>query len=162
MVLSYRTDLNNGHRLLASLAGNLNDLEVTDIKNGNLEVETFFGGREVSLLEDAAPASKFALNISYIMEKVNLNLAATNFVKVSYFSFDNVTPVVYDAKTVFDFTATFDFSENINFTLGLNNIFNTYPTQQVASDNTDSGGYFDAVQMGFGGSYYFARLGFNF
>ncbi|MEM6804457.1 MAG: TonB-dependent receptor [Bacteroidota bacterium] len=162
VVLSYRTDLPNGHRLLASLAGNLNDLEVTDIKNGNLEVETFFGGREVSLLEDAAPASKFALNVSYIMDKLNLNLAATNFGKVSYFSFDNVTPVVYDAKTVFDFTATLDISENINFTLGLNNIFNTYPTQQIASDNTDSGGFFDAVQMGFGGSYYFARLGFNF
>ncbi|MEM8888501.1 MAG: TonB-dependent receptor [Bacteroidota bacterium] len=162
VVLSYRTDLDNGHRFLASLAGNLNDLEVTDIKNGNLEVETFFGGREVSLLEDAAPASKFALNLNYITDNFNINLGATNFGKVSYFSFDNVTPVVYDAKTVFDLTGTVYFSKEINLTLGINNIFNTYPTQQIASDNTDSGGYFDAVQMGFGGTYYFARLGFNF
>ncbi|MDW3652286.1 MAG: TonB-dependent receptor [Bacteroidia bacterium] len=162
VVLSYRTDLDNGHRFLASLAGNLNDLEVTGIKNGNLEVETFFGGREVSLLEDAAPSSKFALNLNYITDNFNINLGATNFGKVSYFSFDNVTPVEYDAKTVFDLTGTVYFSGNVNFTLGLNNIFNTYPTQQIASDNTDSGGYFDAVQMGFGGSYYFARLGFNF
>lgn len=162
VVLSYRTDLDNGHRFLASLAGNLNDLEVTDIKNGNLEVETFFGGREVSLLEDAAPASKFALNLNYITDNFNINLGATNFGKVSYFSFDNVTPVIYDAKTVFDLTGTVYFSKEINLTLGINNIFNTYPTQQIASDNTDSGGYFDAVQMGFGGTYYFARLGFNF
>lgn len=162
VVLSYRTDLDNGHRFLASLAGNLNDLEVTGIKNGNLEVETFFGGREVSLLEDAAPSSKFALNLNYITDNFNINLGATNFGKVSYFSFDNVTPVEYDAKTVFDLTGTVYFSGNVNLTLGLNNIFNTYPTQQIASDNTDSGGYFDAVQMGFGGSYYFARLGFNF
>jgi iron complex outermembrane receptor protein len=164
IVLSYRASLDNGNTLTATLAGNLNDLEVTDVKGTSqiTDLETFFGGRERSLLEDAAPASKFALNLNYSMDKLNIGLAATQFGKVSYFSFDNTTPVEYDAKAVFDLTATAKLSGNTDFTLGLNNIFNTYPTQQVASDNTDSGGYFDAVQMGFGGAYYYARLGFSF
>ena len=162
VVLSYRASLDNGSSLTATLAGNLNDLEVTDVKNGILDPDIFFGGRERSLLEDAAPASKFALSLNYNVNKFNIGLGATQFGKVSYFSFDNVTAVEYDAKAVFDLTATVAFSDNLNFTLGLNNIFNTYPTQQIASNDTDSGGYWDAVQMGFGGAYYYARFGFSF
>lgn len=162
IVLSYRADLGNGDVLKASLAGNLNDLEVTDVKNGNLDLDTFFGGRERSLLEDAAPNSKFVLNLAYEADKINAGVTGTLFGEASYFSFDNVTPVVYESKAVFDLFGTVKFNEKLNFTIGLNNIFNTYPTQQIASDNTDSGGYFDAVQMGFGGAYYYGRLGFSF
>ena len=162
IVLSYRAALGNGNGLSATLAGNINNLEVTEVKNGNLDGDTFFGGREQSLLEDAAPKSKFALSLNYDMDKFNVGINSTLFGAVSYLSFDNVTPVEYASKAVFDLTATAELSKSLNFTLGLNNIFNTYPTQQIASDNTDSGGYFDAVQMGFGGAYYYARLGFSF
>lgn len=164
VVLSYGLGLDNGHKLSATLAGNLNDLEVTDVKGTSqiTDLETFFGGRERSLLEDAAPASKFALNLNYDTGKFNFGLAGTQFGAVSYKSFDNVTPVEFASKAVFDVTASAKISKSLNFTVGLNNIFNTYPTQQVASDDTDSGGYFDAVQMGFGGAYYYARVGFSF
>ena len=162
VVLSYRAKMDNKASILTTLAGNYNVLEVTDVKNGELDEDTFFGGREKSLLEDAAPAVKAALSLTYDSKKFNLSASSTYFGEVSYFSFDNVTPVVYEPKAVVDFTGTAKFSEKLNLTLGLNNLLNVYPTQQVASENTDSGGYFDAVQMGFGGAYYFARLGFNF
>ena len=162
VVLSYRAELGAQQSLTATLAGNLNQLEVTDVKNGNLDEATFFGGRERSLLEDAAPNSKFALSLNYDAGRVNVGLNSTLFGAVSYLSFDNETPVEYASKAVFDATVTADLVKGLNLTLGLNNIFNTYPTQQIASDNTDSGGYFDAVQMGFGGAYYYARLGFAF
>jgi len=161
VVLSYKADLGD-NSLTATLAGNLNKLEVTEVKNGNLDGSIFFGNRERSLLEDAAPASKFALNLNYTTDKLNVGFAGTYFGDVSYFSFDNTTVVDYAAKTVFDLTGTYNLSQRLNFTIGLNNIFNTYPTQQDANNDTDSGGYFDAVQMGFGGSYYYARVGFAF
>jgi iron complex outermembrane receptor protein len=41
-------------------------------------------------------------------------------------------------------------------------LFNIYPDQQDEQGNTEAGGYWDAVQMGFNGAYYYARLGFNF
>ena len=161
VVLSYKAALGD-NSLTATLAGNLNKLEVTEVKNGNLDGSIFFGNRERSLLEDAAPASKFALNLNYTTDKLNVGFAGTYFGDVSYFSFDNTTVVDYAAKTVFDLTGTYNLSQRLNFTIGLNNIFNTYPTQQDANNDTDSGGYFDAVQMGFGGSYYYARVGFAF
>jgi len=161
VVLSYKAAL-GVNSLTATLAGNLNKLEVTEVKNGNLDGSIFFGNRERSLLEDAAPASKFALNLNYTTDKLNVGFAGTYFGDVSYFSFDNTTVVDYAAKTVFDLTGTYNLSQRLNFTIGLNNIFNTYPTQQDANNDTDSGGYFDAVQMGFGGSYYYARVGFAF
>ena len=113
-------------------------------------------------MEDAAPASKIALNLGYDTDKFNIGLASTLFGKVSYFSFDNTTEVNYASKAVFDLTATAKMSDNLDFTLGLNNIFNTYPTQQSAFDDTDSSAYWDAVQMGFAGAYYYARFGFSF
>ena len=161
VVLSYKAALGD-NSLTATLAGNLNKLEVTEVKNGNLDGSIFFGNRERSLLEDAAPASKFALNLNYTTDKLNVGFAGTYFGDVSYFSFDNTTVVDYAAKTVFDLIGTYNLSQRLNFTIGLNNIFNTYPTQQDANNDTDSGGYFDAVQMGFGGSYYYARVGFAF
>jgi len=162
VVLSYKIDLVNQSNLSFTLAGNLNDLDVTNISNGNLDQETFFGPREQSLLEDAAPSSKFAFNATYTAPKFNASVALTRFGEVSYLSFDNATRVNYESKFTTDVTVTARLSENINFTLGSNNLFNVYPTQQIASDNTDSGGFWDSVQMGFGGAYYFARVGFSF
>ena len=162
MVLSYKLDLANRSDLSFTLAGNFNSLEVTDVSNGDLDLETFFGGREQSLLEDAAPSSKFAFNAVYSRPKFSASLGLTRFGEVSYLSFDNATRVNYESKITTDLTLTASLSDNINFTLGSNNLFNVYPTQQIASDNTDSGGFWDSVQMGFGGAYYFARIGFSF
>ncbi len=162
VVLSYKLDLANRSDLSFTLAGNFNSLEVTDVSNGNLDLETFFGGREQSLLEDAAPSSKFAFNAVYSRPKFSASLGLTRFGEVSYLSFDNATRVNYESKITTDLTLTASLSDNINFTLGSNNLFNVYPTQQIASDNTDSGGFWDSVQMGFGGAYYFARIGFSF
>jgi len=154
---------------LIGLPQNLIDELFAELENEIIEsvvneefVQTFFGPRERSLLEDAAPAYKVALNVNYDIGKFNFGAAGTQFGSVSYISFDDVTPVNYAAKAVFDITASVNIADNVNFTVGANNIFNTYPTQQDANSNTDSGGYFDAVQMGFGGSYYYARAGFSF
>ncbi|MCB0565746.1 MAG: hypothetical protein H6573_35580 [Lewinellaceae bacterium] len=44
---------------------------------------------------------------------------------------------------------------------GANNLLNAYPSIQTDGE-TETGGYWDAVQMGFSGAFYFARLGFKF
>ena len=165
LVLSYKFDLANRNSLSATLAGNLNDLEVTAVKTPSRlqgQESTFFGLRDRSLVEDAAPNSKFALNLNYTTPKFSALVGLTRFGEVSYLSFDDATRVQYDSKITADVTLTASISKNLNLTIGSNNIFNTYPTQQIASDNTDSGGYWDAVQMGFAGAYYYARIGFSF
>ena len=51
-------------------------------------------------------------------------------------------------------------SSNLKLNVGSNNLFNIYPDQQ--DDWTEGGGYWDAVQMGFGGAYYYAKLNYRF
>ncbi len=159
VVLSYRAALGEGNIMMA-LAGNLNDLEVTNVKNGNLDAQTFFGDRGRTLMEDAAPASKFTLNINYSYKKFSVNGGVTQFGSVSYIGFVG-EEVNYDSKVTADLTLSYKLSKNFNFTLGGNNIFNAYPTQQDYG-STDSSGYWDSVQMGFAGAYYYTRLGFSF
>ena len=159
IVLAYKTDLANG-ALSVSLAGNLNKLEVTNIRNDGLDEETFFGARGRSLLEDAAPSSKFAANANYRTGKFGVNLGLTQFGKVSYIGFAG-EEVNYDTKMTADLSFNVKATESLDFTLGGNNILNTYPTQQDYN-STDNSGYWDSTQMGFGGAYYYARVGFSF
>lgn len=159
IVLAYKVDLANG-ALNVSLAGNLNQLEVANIRNNNLDEQTFFGDRGRSLLEDSAPSSKFATNVNYKTGKIGVNLGLTQFGSVSYIGFAGER-VDYESRVTADLSLTLKASEKLDFTLGSNNLFNTYPTQQDYN-STDNSGYWDSTQMGFGGAYYYARIGFSF
>jgi iron complex outermembrane recepter protein len=52
------------------------------------------------------------------------------------------------------------FSPSLNLNVGVANLFNVYPDAQ--DTETETGGVWDAVQMGFSGSLYFVKLGFKF
>ena len=71
----------------------------------------------------------------------------------------------YNPKVTTDLSFGYEFSKNINLTIGSKNLFNRYATLQrdaVSSGNTESGGIFDPVQMGFAGRQVFARFNFKF
>ncbi len=174
VVLSYRKKLGNG-TFGATLIGNVNDMEITDVKNGSLDEQTFFGERDKAFLLASAPDNKFALNLTYGIDKWNFATSVTHFSDVElldfqvfedpadYGGFDNLIAAAtdtYEAKFVTDLTIGYQLSEGTKFSIGSNNLLNVYPDQQ--DDWTEAGGYWDSVQMGFGGAYYFARLDFNF
>jgi iron complex outermembrane receptor protein len=75
---------------------------------------------------------------------------------MNYSVLDNV----YVAKIVITLTLSFKLSKSLKLSVGANNLLNIYPDQQ--DDWVEAGGYWDAVQMGFSGAYYYARLGFTF
>ncbi len=144
-----------------TLVGNINHMEIGKVNNGALPQDIFFGKREQAFLLASAPKSKFGLNLNYSHKKFDSGLAFTRFSKVvliDYAGLDNV----YTARLNTDLTLGYQFTKQLKFTLGSNNLFNVYPTQQDESGNTEAGGYWDAVQMGFNGAYYYARLGFTF
>ncbi len=81
----------------------------------------------------------------------------------NYGSFENqITAATdtYSTKMVTDLTLGFMLSKSLKLSIGGNNIFNIYPDQQ--DDWVEAGGYWDAVQMGFNGAYYYTRLAFTF
>ncbi len=144
-----------------TLIGNYNSINVSKVKNKNLDEETFFGKREVAFLKASAPTSKFGLNLNYDSKYFDAGLAFTRFsevILVDYAGLDNV----YNAKTVTDLTLGFKIMKQLKLSIGANNLLNVYPTKQDESGNTEAGGYFDSVQMGISGAYYYTRLGFKF
>ena len=66
----------------------------------------------------------------------------------------------YGSKLFTDIILGFKLSKSLKLNVGSNNIFNIYPDQQ--DDWTEAGGYWDSVQMGFGGAYYYTKLNFSF
>jgi iron complex outermembrane recepter protein len=159
----------------ATLLGNINDMKVDQVNNGALDEQTFFGEREKAFLLASAPDNKFSLNLNYARKWFDAGLAFTRFSEVllldyqmyedvaDYGSFANQVKAAtdtYGAKIVTDLTLGFKLSNSTKLSIGSNNLFNIYPDQQ--DDWVEAGGYWDAVQMGFGGAYYYARLGFKF
>ena len=160
VVLAWKNSFGNS-KYGATLVGNVNNMKVTKVKNGNLDQETFFGAREIAFLKASAPNSKFGLNLNYSRKWFDAGAAFTRFSKVvlvDYAGLDNV----YDPKIVTDLTLGFQIIKQVKLSIGSNNLFNIYPTKQDESGNTEAGGYWDAVQMGFSGAYYYTRLGFKF
>ena len=148
-------------KLGATLVGNINTMKVSHVNNGTLDQETFFGAREIAFLKASAPNNKFGLNLNYGRKWFDAGMAFTRFSKVvlvDYAGLDNV----YDPKIVTDLTFGFQLIKQVKLSVGSNNLFNIYPTKQDESGNTEAGGYWDAVQMGFSGAYYYTRLSFKF
>jgi len=159
----------------ATIVGNINDMKIDNVHNGTLDQQTFFGEREKAFLLASAPDNKFALNLSYARKWFDAGLAFTRFSEVKlldyqmyedvadYGSFANQIKAArdtYGVKIVTDLTLGFKLSDKFKLSIGSNNLFNIYPDQQ--DDWVEAGGYWDAVQMGFGGAFYYARLGFKF
>ena len=176
IVLSYKKRF--GENLFSTtFTGNINDMSITDVKNGDLDQRTFFGERDQSFLLASAPDSKLSLNFNYERSWFNAGLAFTRFSEIELLDFqvfedpadlgyDSYADLLegatdhYGAKLVTDLTLGFTLSDHIKLQVGSNNLFNVYPDQQ--DDWTEAGGYWDAVQMGFNGAYYYSRLSFTF
>ncbi len=174
VVLAWKKKFGDSN-LSATLVGNINHMTIGDVKNGTLDKETFFGEREKAFLLASAPANKFGLNLNYDKKWFNAGLAFTRFSKVELLDYQMYEDVAdygsfadqikaatdtYSAKIVTDLTLGFKLNKASKLSIGANNLFNIYPDQQ--DDWVEAGGYWDAVQMGFSGAYYYARLGFTF
>ena len=159
----------------ATLVCNINNMKVDAVNNGTLDEQTFFGEREKAFLLASAPDNKFSLNLNYARKWFDAGLAFTRFSEVKlldyqmyedvadYGSFANQIKAAtdtYGVKIVTDLTLGFNLSKNTKLIVGSNNLFNVYPDQQ--DDWVEAGGYWDAVQMGFGGAFYYARMNFRF
>jgi len=160
VVFSWKKGFDFGN-LSATLVGNINDMKIDKVKNGTLDEATFFGKREKAFLLASAPDNKFSLNLNYTKNKFDAGLAFTRFSKVVLVDYADEDDV-YNPRVVTDLTVGYQFTKSLKLTIGSNNLFNVYPTKQDEQGNTEAGGYWDAVQMGFSGAYYYARLGFTF
>ena len=126
------------------------------------------------------------MNFEYGHDKLTLGTRLTYFGKVVLLGYGEdglgIQPTVpldngsgsvpdqynYRGKLVTDLYASYPLNKKLTLFGGIDNIFNTHPDFGVvdgAKDwayNTETGGAWDAVQMGVNGRRYFLRVGFNF
>jgi iron complex outermembrane receptor protein len=161
IVLTYNMTL-GVNPLKLSLIGNFNNMELGAVHVSPAlagKEDIYFGDREEHFLVASAPPSKINFTADYKVQKFSVNLRAVRYDKVVFIDYGDQEDV-YDPKITLDLSAGYQFTPNLNLILGASNLFNEYPT--VQNTDTETGGNWDAVQMGFSGRLLFAKLGFRF
>ncbi|OEK07716.1 TonB-dependent receptor [Flavivirga aquatica] len=159
IILSWKNNLDNDSSIGATFLANINDMKIESINNKSLDEATFFGPRDRAFLLASAPDNKLSLNLNYNKKWFDTGVSITRFSDIELVDYGGAIDY-YEAKIVTDLNLGFELSENLKLNVGGNNLLNVYPDQQ--GPDSDSGGYWDAVQMGFSGSYYYANLNFKF
>ncbi|MCZ2397277.1 MAG: TonB-dependent receptor [Chitinophagales bacterium] len=147
---------------------------------------TFFNYNQQSVLLASAPPAKFALDLEYGIKKFSVGTHFTYFGRISFLGIGvgpiyelPVIPtdadqnklikyeVVYKGKVASDLFLSYKISDKVKVFVGADNIFNVHPDLGVLqaakfwSFNNQSGGPWDAVQMGQNGRRYFTRVAFT-
>jgi len=168
IILTYAENIGSG-KLTTTLAGNFNNMEISKVNAPasltGLE-SIFLSEREKAFILASAPKSKINLNLNYKINKLTSNLQLVRFDKVRLIGYGGDTDFQdYDARITTDLSFGYEFSDKFSWVLGGKNIFNRYPTLQydhVSDGNTESGGIFDPVQMGFAGKQVYTMLTYKF
>lgn len=169
-----RMDINN-----INVPGKLNN--TVDHQKG------FFSDREQAFLLASAPKTKFAIQTEYGGAKWSAGARLTYFGKVNLLGYGEdglgINPQVpsdadenvyvpdsyyYGGKYVTDVYVTYKVSKAIQLSAGADNLLNVHPDlganplARYWAFNNETGGPWDAVQMGGNGTRIFARVGFHF
>lgn len=185
IVGAYNTALGGG-KLNVTLAANFNRMSNGSIKTTDLlrgKEDNYFSERDKAFLLASAPNDKVNLAIDYKIKKFGTTLRVTRFAAIDILNWKAVPGLdseadatkaannmtkwrelvtdKYDARWVTDLNFYYTIFKNMNLTIGGTNIFDVYPTIHD-SGWTETGGMWDAVQMGFGGAYFYGRLNYKF
>ncbi|MFZ4931032.1 TonB-dependent receptor plug domain-containing protein [Chryseobacterium sp. Mn2064] len=178
IVISHNTRFSD-FKLDNNFAVNLNQTkQVGDIHSAglltspNLE-KIYFSEKSRVYLEEAVPRVKASLSHTLSWKNASFYLRNTYFGKVTGADVVDangdgiIEPNEHQKigdKIITDISVVYQFTKNIGLTLGVNNIFDIYPTKNLAvSSNNDQFVYSRSTsQFGQNGRYVFSRLNFNF
>jgi len=170
IVLGYTPLVTNSQVLRFSVAANFNNMQIAKVyTNDKLQGKenTYFGLREQYFLLASAPKSKISFNTEYTYKKFFVDARVNMFGKVELMNWnDNGDSLatsnevdVYKTRFTLDLAVGYNLNK-IRITFGGLNILNQYPDAHDPA-LTESGGIWDAVQMGFAGAYYYTKIGFK-
>jgi iron complex outermembrane receptor protein len=157
VVLAYARPF-GAHGVRASLVANFNEMELGDITTSPLlagKEDIYFGPREQAFLLASAPDSKASFSLEHSFRRFESSLRVNRYGEVELIDWIDEADV-YEAAYTVDAAVTWRVAPFASLTLGGANLFDAYPTQQ--DTETETGGLWDAVQMGSSGAFYFLRL----
>lgn len=164
---SYQFDLGQGN-LRVSTAYSYAKTEVTDIAENPAPLQgsgLILSGRQaIGFIEDAAPKNKVVLRAVYDLNHWNINLAANRYCKyidrdASNANFDQT----YNAQWVVDLDVGYQLSERLHLNLGSNNLFDSYPDEQIPQRRTlGQTRYSPLAPAGYDGRFVYTRVTYDF
>ncbi len=163
IVLNYAIKLGNNDRLTFTYVGNVNHMKVDKVTTNKLlegKEDSYFGPRDSAFLVNSAPPTKMNLGIAYRHKKFSADIHLNEWAGLKFYDYDP-KPYEYGTKFTVDLTLGYNITNNISLNIGAVNLTNAYPDHYDPYE-TESGGAWDAVQMGFNGTFLFAKLGFKF
>lgn len=163
VVISYGFKAGKG-RINSTFAGNFNDLEISKVNvNTKLAIpaDVYLSNRERYFLMASAPSSKLSLTTDYKVNKFTTTLRITHFAGIDLINYADELEV-NKAKAITDLSFNYAFNKQFSLTVGGTNIFDVYPTTQGDPGLTETGTRWEAIQMGMGGAFYFAKFGIRF
>ena len=175
----------NKHSLNVTLVGNYNKMKLGDIKTSEKlkgKEETYFGIRDKGFLLASAPRSKASLSLEYkvgdftILPRINFfdrvdlinyralgdgDIADQALADGDMDAYNKAITDVFTPKVTLDLSVGYDVTKNIAFVFGGSNLLDAYPDAHDMGWS-ESGGMWDAAQMGFGGMFMYGKVLFNF
>ncbi len=189
IVLDFNRKFSNNQHVKALLVMNFQEMTIdkVNVPERLNNSPYFFNDREKKFVLASAPNMKRTLNLEYGRSKIALGTRLTYFGRVELFGYGEdglgINPVVpsdtdpdvkyadlynYNPKLVNDWYMTVRMLKASTLYFGVDNVFNVHPDLSVIPQakgwafNNETGGPWDAVQMGGNGRRFFARLAFSF
>ncbi|MBA3648032.1 MAG: TonB-dependent receptor [Chitinophagales bacterium] len=179
VILNYSLPMATNNRLILSYVGNVNFMKVDKVQTNALlegKQDSYFGPRDSAFLVNSAPPFKMNLGVSYAHSKFTADVHFNLWAGLKFYDYDP-KPYWYKTKPTIDLTLGYRITNNVSFNIGAVNLTNAYPVYYAKEESsaspvggkigydpyeTESGGSWDAVQMGFNGAFLFAKLGLTF
>ncbi|MFD2288458.1 TonB-dependent receptor [Pedobacter petrophilus] len=191
LVVDYNKKFDN-KSIRVLFTGNLNRLNIDQINipsvlSGSYEnQQAFFSDREQAYIKASAPPVKLGLNLDYGFGNWMVGTHFLYYGKISIlgYGYENTYPPLvaldndpnttvleqfnYSGKMVSDLYGSYKFSKRVTVFFGADNVFNVHPDlgyvqgAKLSAYDGETGGAWDAVQMGFNGRRLFTKLAFNF
>ncbi|MBQ4834050.1 TonB-dependent receptor [Pseudoalteromonas sp. MMG010] len=139
VVLTYNIALADYGDLRLNAAANVNDTEVTHVKDNPEELNSLgedyvlFARREIGRFEEGTPDTKLNLSAVWNINQWQTTLRVTRYGEVADISTTAEGDEYLDAKWITDLEVAYRPDESWKFALGANNLFDQYPEATVGN-----------------------------
>jgi iron complex outermembrane receptor protein len=123
---------------------------------------TLFSRDNRLTFEESAPQDKIILTMDWRYKAADVNVRATRYGEVIDPSNNPANDFTLDAEWIVDMSMNLAATDNINIGIGVDNVFDQYPTETPASQSFNGiFPYSTRSPFGFAGRFAYLRAGFE-
>ncbi len=164
-VAHYRLRTDSAGAFDFTIAGNINDVKVTRVPTSTATLNpapTLFARSRILTLEEGTPREKVTGTIDWSLDRIGALARVTYYGDVNQPGTIPSADVHTGKHAITDIEFRYSAPKGAQIGLGVSNLFDVYPDQQSAANNsTGVLGFPYYSPFGFNGRYLYARVGIN-